>query len=116
MCDFAGTLESALGAGGRAFKLEALRESKELFRRALENATVGMAHTKVDGLMLHVNDRFCKITGYSRRELLGRKFPEITHPECVQTDERLLQRIMAGELSTYDRENGISVRTAPWRS
>jgi PAS domain S-box-containing protein len=82
---------------------EALRESEELFRGTFENAAVGMAHTTIDGLLLRVNDRLCEITGYSRQELLGRKFPHLTEPDHMETDELLAEQI-TGEVSTGARE------------
>src|SRR5262245_47569469 len=53
---------------------KALRISEARFRRTFENAAVGMAHTTLDGRLLNVNDKLCQITGYSREELLARRY------------------------------------------
>ncbi|HYZ87452.1 MAG TPA: PAS domain S-box protein, partial [Bryobacteraceae bacterium] len=93
----------------------AMRESEELFRGAFENAAVGMVHTTMDGIFLHVNDKFCNITGYGREELVGRRAHEITHPEDVAREQEIKRRIAAIELTTdswekrYVRKDGSIV-------
>lgn len=51
-----------------------------LFRLAFEQAPIGMAILAVDplGKYLQVNPAFCRMTGYSREELLARDFQSIT--------------------------------------
>ncbi|MBX3269391.1 MAG: PAS domain S-box protein [Sandaracinaceae bacterium] len=46
-----------------------VRELSEL-RRALDESAI-VAVTDADGVILHVNDRFCAVSGYSREELVG---------------------------------------------
>ena len=52
---------------------EAMREVQEAFRRAFEDAPIGMALFGVEagerGRLLQVNHSMCEITGYSAREL-----------------------------------------------
>jgi two-component system, NarL family, sensor histidine kinase UhpB len=79
----------------------ALRESDELLRSTFENAAVGIAHLATDGRWLRVNNKFCQILGYSRRQLLAKNFAEITHPEDVPANLRWLRRVLAGEIQNY---------------
>ena len=58
----------------------ALHESERRFRATFENAAVGLAHVAADGRWLGLNDRICRITGYTREELLATTFQHITHP------------------------------------
>jgi PAS domain S-box-containing protein len=51
--------------------------------------------------VLEVNDAFCKLTGYSADELRGGTFADITHPDDVDTDLRLVRKVFAGELPGY---------------
>jgi PAS domain S-box-containing protein len=83
---------------------EALRESEELFRATFEQAAVGMAQTALDGRFTRVNGRFVEITGYSRDELLARRFRDITHPDDVARDLERAARLRAGVAASYSAE------------
>jgi PAS domain S-box-containing protein len=61
----------------------ALRESEEQFRGLFEKAPIGKTLTGLDGRFLKVNAAFCRMVGYSEKELLGLEFTSITHPEDV---------------------------------
>jgi PAS domain S-box-containing protein len=80
---------------------EAGRGDRASLRTIFEQAPCGLARVAVDGRFLHVNARMCEITGYSRDDLLVRRFHDITHPDDVDRDAALLQRVVAGELSRY---------------
>ena len=42
---------------------------------------MGIAHVGLEGRWLRVNQRLCDIVGYSREELLGLTFQDITDPD-----------------------------------
>lgn len=50
---------------------------EELFR----HTPVGVVLSDLHGTILDVNDALCAMVGYSRAELLGRKFTEVSHPD-----------------------------------
>ena len=81
-----------------------LRESEERFRATFEQAAVGVAHVDPGGRWIRVNDRLCRITGYPREELLGLAFQGITHPEDLEKDLGLVEKLLAGEIRTYSME------------
>jgi len=83
---------------------KALQESEERFRATFEQAAVGVAHVALDGRFLLINDRFCRITGYDREELLQKTFREITHPDDVKTDEVRKQEVVDGTIPNYSLE------------
>ncbi len=61
---------------------EALRRSEERFRAMFEQAAVGIAEMDASsGRFLRVNDTLCRLTGYSREELLTRRWQDLTHPD-----------------------------------
>src|SRR4051812_13281254 len=62
-----------------------LRESEERFRGTFENAAVGIVHGDSAGRFLRVNQKFCDIVGYSRKELLHKTLQEIIHPDELNT-------------------------------
>lgn len=57
---------------------EALRASKEKFRKAFNTTPTGMAIQRTDnGHFVEVNDAFVQITGYNREEILGHNAQEL---------------------------------------
>ena len=73
-------------------------------RASFDDAAVGMAHVATDGRWLRVNDRLCAMIGYSRSELLGTTFQNITHPDDLATDIVSVNQLLAGEIATYAME------------
>jgi PAS domain S-box-containing protein len=78
----------------------ALQESESRFRAIFEQAAVGMADSSLDARFIRLNQRFCAIMGYSREELLGLTFREITHPDDMARDQQLVEQLLRGELSS----------------
>ena len=78
--------------------------TEQIFRATFENAAVGIAHVAPDGRWLRVNDELCRIVGYSREELEGLKFGDITHPDDLERDWNQAQALLKGEIATYTLE------------
>ena len=83
---------------------KALEEAEERFRRAFDDAPIGMGLVDLDGRWLQVNRPLCEITGYSESELLGRTFQDITHAQDLADDVGQSQRLVDGEISSYTME------------
>ena len=68
--------------GERRQTERALRESERRFRAIFDQAAMGIALVSPDRRMLQVNERFCRIVGYEREELLAMDDPvtTLTHP------------------------------------
>lgn len=79
-------------------------ESDSLFQSAFDYAAIGMALVAPNGTFMKVNRALCDLTGYSEAELLQRTFQEITHPEDLQGDVVNAERLLTGEISTYQLE------------
>jgi PAS domain S-box-containing protein len=93
-----------------------LHESEERFRATFEQAAVGIAHVGTDGRFLRVNRRLCEMVGYTREELLGRTFQEITHPADLEADLENVRRMLAGTIQAYSMEKRYTRKdgTAAW--
>ena len=81
-----------------------LRESQERFRRAFEDAAIGMSLGTPDNICLDANAAYCRIVGRSRETLIGRTFAEITHPDDVPAYVRQHARLYADEVDSYEIE------------
>lgn len=83
---------------------EALRESRERFEQAFENAPIGMALVSLGGEWTRVNRALCRITGYAPAELVGKRVVEITHPGDVDCDAEQRRRLVIREIPDYRLE------------
>jgi len=69
--------------------------------RAFEHSAAGIALQSPDGVWLEVNPAFCALVGYSRDELIGNRFTEITHAEDVERSLEQLSRLNSKEISSF---------------
>ena len=83
---------------------EALRVSEERFRSYFEQGLIGMAVVSLDRRWREVNDRLCKMLGYSREELAEMTWMQVTHPDDVEPNLALSKRLFAGEITHYNME------------
>lgn len=92
----------------RAQSEAAIRESEEVFRAMFETSSVGKMESEVrTGYFLRVNDAFCKLTGYSREELMKKKLLDIVHPEDPAAELDSLNRFALGEIPAYEQEKRL---------
>ncbi len=74
---------------------EQIRESEERWRAFYEHAGIGIAQLSLEGRFLRVNPQLCKTLGYSSKTMLCRTFQELTHPEDLEINLRLLNELVA---------------------
>ena len=82
----------------------ALAQSAQRFRATFEQAAVGMAQATVEGKFLLVNQKLCEILGYSRQELVDKRFQEITWQEDLASEQELVRQLLAGEIENFSLE------------
>jgi PAS domain S-box-containing protein len=68
-----------------------------------QHASVGIAELDPEARRLvTLNDAYCRLTGFSRAELLNElKLYDLTHPEDVPAERRQRERLMAGEIESF---------------
>lgn len=76
--------------------LAALQESEERFRAILRQAAAGIVRKDPVGLLLFVNDEFCRMVGYSSEELTttGMSCWDLTHPDDLEENQRSFNRMI----------------------
>ena len=79
----------------------ALRESEEKFRNAFAEAAVGFVMADAGGAILESNKAFCRLTGYSEKELRSKRLIELVHADDRAENDALDERLRVGEVSGY---------------
>lgn len=74
-----------------------LRESEEKFRTAFDEDSIGRTLTGIDGRLMQVNPRFCKMLGYTAKEISALRFADITHQDDMASSQEVVRRLLAGE-------------------
>jgi PAS domain-containing protein len=89
---FARLLVAPVACGfANAAQVELAQSHARLARRfeaTFDQAAVGIVHVAPSGRFLHMNQRFCEVTGRSAQDLMQCRFQDITHPEDLAADWR----------------------------
>ncbi len=75
---------------------EALKESEEKYRLLVENIREGIVVGQ-DGRLKFANNATCRISGYSKEELLGTPWIELVHPDDWEKMQKIHKARLAGE-------------------
>jgi PAS domain S-box-containing protein len=94
-----------------------LRDSEEKFRKAFELSNVGKILTAPDGIIININEEFCKMLQFSRNELLQIHFNKIIHTEDIEMYNNCTRCLLNGETSScrldirYIKKDGSTLWT-----
>ncbi|QKF82000.1 PAS domain-containing sensor histidine kinase [Halarcobacter ebronensis] len=61
----------------------------QTYQEAIENSNI-VSKTNLDGIITFVNDEFCKISGYSKDELIGSDHNIVRHPDVPKENFTIL--------------------------
>lgn len=81
-----------------------IRLGQQRFLDTFEHAASGITHVDTQGRLLRANQTFCRMVGYSKAELEQLSFQDITVPEDIGPDLRMLDEALAGMRSSYTLE------------
>jgi len=82
----------------------ALRNSEEQFRKMFEEGPIGMVIATPDLGFTKSNAAFCQMLGYTEAELLQLKVTDISYPDDMPENRKLLKKALNGEVSYYQME------------
>lgn len=91
-----------------------LAESENLFRRSMDDASIGVTIIGGEGQYLKVNAAFCAMVGYSEGELIGRSFKDITHEEDRDGLDDLRAGIFDGSVRSFKAEKRYVRKSGEW--
>lgn len=79
-------------------------ESEERYRKIFEESPFGIVLVDSNLNFIKVNSEFCRLTGYSEKELISKSFKRITHPEHLEQDILNIRKLINGEIQVYNTE------------
>jgi diguanylate cyclase (GGDEF)-like protein/PAS domain S-box-containing protein len=71
---------------------------------AFNHAPIGMALIDLHGTRFQVNDALCRLSGYSRAQLVGTNVRAIAHPDDVAIGDAERERLLRNEIRAYQVE------------
>ncbi|MHA6280064.1 PAS domain S-box protein [Salinimicrobium sp. CAU 1759] len=75
------------------------------FKKIFNQAAVGMARMDTrTGTFIETNKRFRNFSGYSETEITGMNFKQLSHPEDIEENQKLMQKLLQGEIKEYSLE------------
>lgn len=89
---------------GTAVDITERKRSEERLRHYFELPLIGMAITSPDRRFVEVNQKLCDMLGYSIDELTGMSWIEVTHPEDIAENVRLLEQTLRRETEGYSMD------------
>ncbi len=85
-----------------------LLESEQRFRSFFEQAGVAVGVLESEtGRFIEVNRKYTALIGYSREDLIGRTWMEITHPDDLQADQDNMDRLLSGEVADFTMQKRL---------
>jgi PAS domain S-box-containing protein len=82
----------------------ALHNSEEQFRKMFEDGPIGMVIAAPDLRFTKVNAAFCQMLGYTEAELFQLKVSDISYPDDMPENRKLIKKALNGEVSYYQME------------
>jgi diguanylate cyclase (GGDEF)-like protein/PAS domain S-box-containing protein len=80
------------------------QSSTDCFCQIFQQSPMGIAIVDLDYRVAKVNETLCRMVGYTQEEITGKQFIEITHPEDIDSDLQLADRVFSGEIPYYKIE------------
>lgn len=89
-----------------------LMDSEIKFQSIFDQAALGFAHVNAEnGKFIEINNHFCQLLGYSQAEMKTKNFQTITHPDDLEIDLKLLNKLLSGEINQYSVEKRYFTKT-----
>jgi PAS domain S-box-containing protein len=83
---------------------DALRNAEQLFRRAFDDAPIGMALIDLEGRWLRLNRAIAQVFGRTEAEMRASSLDAYNHPEDGELDKPFVRELLAGRRRSYALE------------
>ncbi len=91
----------------RRQNMQALQEREEFFRTLFDDSPIGMTLAFPDATLINVNQSFVRMTGYTKEELLGGTYRNLSHPQDAVVEINLDQKLAQKQIPQYTIEKRI---------
>jgi len=95
---------------------ESRNASEDKFKYIFDYSNIGKSITLLTGEM-NVNQAFCDLIGYTKKELQNKKWQDITHPDDIDLTQHEIDKLISGEINKvrfnkrYINKNGSIIWT-----
>ncbi|HKN34956.1 MAG TPA: PAS domain S-box protein [Terriglobales bacterium] len=80
------------------------RDTEKRYRAIFDAAAIGIVQCTSEGRVVETNPAVERILGYTRQELRGMHFRDITHPDDFPKDLEMFEQMVAGKCDSYQME------------
>lgn len=75
------------------------------FKTIFDQAAIGISNVDpITGTFLEINNQFCKLLGYTQKEMKEKNYQSITHPDDLKDDIATVKKINNGTINDYTVE------------
>jgi PAS domain S-box-containing protein len=120
LTDLSGSIETVMNlttlALNRITSEQALHKSEEQLRSSFEQSPIGIATSDIEFKFTSANMAFCRMIGYLEKEIIGRTFKELTHPDDLEASKKFMKKLSAAEIDQFSLEKRYlkSDKTVIW--
>lgn len=79
--------------------------SQERFQSLIENSPTGTGILDLKGNIISANNALCHFFGYSKKELLTKRFQELTYPEDLLNELNFMKLLVQGNMPSFQIDN-----------
>jgi len=99
-----GVVVNARDCTDRRIEEERREKAEAHFRELFENAPMASVIADPTGIIIDCNDLLSSLTGYSREELIGLHYNDITHPEDIGKEQAFIRKQWGGGTHRFSLE------------
>ncbi|MCF7858324.1 MAG: PAS domain S-box protein [Candidatus Cloacimonetes bacterium] len=81
---------------------KALKENAQKLNLIIDQSPIGVSTTNMEGKFLSANKAFCKMLGYSEKEITQKKFHDITHPDDIDKNINYNKDLISQKIPSFD--------------
>lgn len=81
-----------------------IKASEERYRLVSENPILGIAWISIEGRILNANATMCSMLKYTPMEILDMHYSEFTHPDDIERQTQLIDKVVSGEANGFRME------------